>query len=51
MEKKRNNRNGSGKPAKTLRATKSRSPHLNTGASSIRPKGDSFVYIETSGCD
>ena len=44
-----NNRNGEGKPSDFIKSTKSNSPTGNSGATSLPPIGNCFMYIETSG--
>ena len=44
-----NDGNNDGKTSFSIKATKSSSPTRSTKASSIPPKGVSFVYIETNG--
>ena len=43
-----NNKNGDGKINDFIKSTKTNSPTGNSGATSIPPIGDSFMYIETS---
>ena len=43
-----NDRNNAGKTQKFIRLTKANSPTPKSGATSLPPIGDSFMYIETS---
>ena len=43
-----NDRNNNGKISNFIRSTKTNSPSANSGAKSLPPIGDSFMYIETS---
>ena len=43
-----NNKNNNGKISNFIKSTKSNSPTGDSGASSLPPIGDSFMYIETS---
>ena len=43
-----NDKNNNGKVNNFIRSTKSSSPTADSGASSLRPIGDSFMYFETS---
>ena len=44
-----NDKNNNGKIANFIRATKTNSPTGESGATSLPPIGDAFMYIETSG--
>ena len=44
-----NNKNGDGKIHDFIKSTKTNSPTGSSGATSIPPIGDAFMYIETSG--
>ena len=43
-----NHRNNSGKLTNFIRVTESRSPTPNSGATSLPPIGDTFMYMKTS---
>ena len=43
-----NDKNKAGKIQNFIRSTKTNSPSSNSGATSVPPIGDSFLYIETS---
>ena len=43
-----NDKNNNGKITNFIRATKSNSPTVESGATSLSPIGDAFMYIETS---
>ena len=43
-----NDKNGNGKISNFIKATKTHSPSSNSGAESLPPIGDCFMYIETS---
>ena len=46
-----NNKNNNGKLTNFIKSTKTNSPTGDSGTTSLPPIGDSFMYIETSGCN